>query len=34
VTPVIERTNRLAEVPDALRHLAAGHAAGKLVVVP
>jgi NADPH:quinone reductase-like Zn-dependent oxidoreductase len=34
VTPVIERTYRLAEVPDALRHLAAGHAAGKLVVVP
>ncbi len=30
--PVIERSYRLSEVPEALRHLETGHASGKLVV--
>jgi NADPH:quinone reductase-like Zn-dependent oxidoreductase len=32
VTPVIDRTYSLREVPDAIRHLAAGHARGKVVI--
>jgi NADPH:quinone reductase-like Zn-dependent oxidoreductase len=32
VTPFIERTYALAEVPDALRHLATHHARGKLAI--
>jgi NADPH:quinone reductase-like Zn-dependent oxidoreductase len=32
VTPVIDRTYRLRETADALRHLATGHAAGKTVI--
>jgi NADPH:quinone reductase-like Zn-dependent oxidoreductase len=32
VKPVIERTYTLVEAPDAIRYLAEGHAAGKLVV--
>jgi NADPH:quinone reductase-like Zn-dependent oxidoreductase len=32
VTPVVDRTFPLAEVPAALRHLAAGHVRGKLVI--
>jgi len=32
VTPVIDRTYRLDEVPDALRYLEAGHARGKVVI--
>ncbi len=32
VTPVVDRTYALHEVPDAIRALAAGHARGKLVV--
>jgi len=32
VTPVIDRTYALADAPDAIRHLAEGHAAGKVVV--
>jgi NADPH:quinone reductase-like Zn-dependent oxidoreductase len=32
VTPVIDRTYRLKETADALRHLATGHAAGKTVI--
>jgi NADPH:quinone reductase-like Zn-dependent oxidoreductase len=32
VTPVIDKTYPLSEVPDAIRHLAAGHARGKLVI--
>jgi NADPH:quinone reductase-like Zn-dependent oxidoreductase len=32
VTPSIERTYPLAEVPDALRHLATHHARGKLAI--
>ncbi len=32
VTPVIDRTYALADAPDAIRHLAEGHAAGKAVV--
>jgi NADPH:quinone reductase-like Zn-dependent oxidoreductase len=32
VTPVIERAYTLAEAPDAIRHLAAGRARGKLVI--
>ena len=32
VTPVIDRTYALADAPDAIRYLADGHAAGKVVV--
>jgi NADPH:quinone reductase-like Zn-dependent oxidoreductase len=32
VRPVIDRTFPLAQAPDALRHIADGHAAGKVVV--
>jgi NADPH:quinone reductase-like Zn-dependent oxidoreductase len=32
VTPVIDRTYPLIEAPDAIRHLAEGHAAGKIVI--
>lgn len=32
VTPVIERTYALADAPDAIRYLAEGHVAGKVVV--
>lgn len=32
VTPVIDRTYQLAEVADAIRYIAAGHARGKVVV--
>jgi NADPH:quinone reductase-like Zn-dependent oxidoreductase len=32
IVPVIDRTYRMAEVPDAMRYLEAGHVAGKLVV--
>jgi NADPH:quinone reductase-like Zn-dependent oxidoreductase len=32
VTPVIDRTYALADAPDAIRYLAAWHAAGKVVV--
>jgi len=32
VRPVIDRTYPLIEAPDAIRHLAEGHAAGKIVV--
>lgn len=32
VTPVIDRTYALAEAPDAIRYLAQGHPAGKVVV--
>ena len=34
ITPAIDRTFPLAEAPDAIRHLGAGRAAGKVVVVP
>lgn len=34
ITPAIDRTFPLAETPDAIRHLEAGRAAGKVVVVP
>ena len=33
VTPIIERTYALAEVPDAMRHLEGGRARGKLAIV-
>ena len=33
VTPVIDRTYALADAPEAIRHLAEGHAAGKAVVI-
>lgn len=33
VTPLVTRAYPLAEAPDAIRHLADGHAAGKVVVV-
>ena len=32
VTPVIDRTYALADAPDAIRYLAGGHAAGKVVI--
>ena len=32
VTPVIDRTYPLREVPEAIRHLEAGHARGKIVI--
>lgn len=32
LTPVIDRTYPLSEVPEALRHLEAGHARGKVVI--
>jgi NADPH:quinone reductase-like Zn-dependent oxidoreductase len=32
VTPVIDRTYPLIEAPDAIRYLAEGHAAGKIIV--
>ena len=32
VTPVIDRTYALADAPDAIRYLAQGHAAGKVVI--
>ena len=32
VTPVIDRTYPLSEVPEAIRYLEAGHARGKLVI--
>jgi hypothetical protein len=32
VTPAIDRTYALADAADAIRHLAAGHPAGKIVV--
>jgi NADPH:quinone reductase-like Zn-dependent oxidoreductase len=32
ITPVIDRTYPLIEAPDAVLHLAEGHAAGKIVV--
>ena len=32
VTPVVDRTYPLIEAPDAIRYLAEGHAAGKIVV--
>jgi NADPH:quinone reductase-like Zn-dependent oxidoreductase len=32
ITPVIDRTYALAEAPDAIRYLAEGHAAGKVVI--
>lgn len=34
IRPVVERTSPLAEVPDALRYVGAGHARGKIVIVP
>jgi NADPH:quinone reductase-like Zn-dependent oxidoreductase len=33
VTPIVERTYALAEVPDAMRHLEGGRARGKLAIV-
>jgi NADPH:quinone reductase-like Zn-dependent oxidoreductase len=32
VTPVIDKTYRLGDVPDAIRHLEEGHARGKVVI--
>ncbi|HEY2397145.1 MAG TPA: NAD(P)-dependent alcohol dehydrogenase [Rudaea sp.] len=32
ITPVIDRTYKLSEVPDALRYLERGHARGKVVI--
>jgi NADPH:quinone reductase-like Zn-dependent oxidoreductase len=33
VTPVVDRTYPLAEVPAAIRYLEQGHARGKVVIV-
>jgi len=32
VTPVIDRTYKLSDVPEALRYLEQGHARGKIVI--
>jgi len=32
VTPVIDRTYPLAEVPEAIKYLEEGHARGKVVI--
>jgi NADPH:quinone reductase-like Zn-dependent oxidoreductase len=32
LTPIIDKTYRLHEAPDAMRHLVAGNARGKLVI--
>ena len=32
VTPIVDRTYPLAEVPDALRHLESGQARGKIAI--
>ncbi len=32
ITPVVDRTYPLSEVPEAIRHMRAGHARGKLVI--
>ena len=32
VTPIIDKTYPLAEVPDAMRHLEAGRARGKIAI--
>jgi NADPH:quinone reductase-like Zn-dependent oxidoreductase len=32
VTPVIDRTYPLSEVPEAIRYLEAGHAQGKVII--
>ena len=32
VTPVIDRTYPLSEVPDAMRYLEGGHSQGKVVI--
>ena len=32
VTPIIDRTSPLAEVPDAIRYLHEGHGSGKVVI--
>jgi NADPH:quinone reductase-like Zn-dependent oxidoreductase len=32
VTPVIDRTYPLSEVPEAIRYLQGGHARGKIVI--
>jgi len=34
VTPVIDRRYSLAETPEAIRYLEAGHARGKVIIVP
>ena len=33
VTPVIDRTYPLSEVPDAIRHMEDGHGRGKVVIM-
>jgi NADPH:quinone reductase-like Zn-dependent oxidoreductase len=33
LTPVIDRSYPLSEVPEAIRYLKAGHARGKVVVI-
>ncbi len=32
ITPVIDRTYPLSEVPDAIRYLEEGHAQGKIII--
>ena len=32
ITPVVDRTYPLSEVPDAIRYLEEGHAQGKIII--
>ena len=34
LTPVIDRTYPLSEVPEAMRYLQSGHARGKIIITP
>ncbi|MBT8365731.1 MAG: zinc-binding dehydrogenase [Deltaproteobacteria bacterium] len=34
LTPVIDRTYPLSEVPEAMRYLPAGRARGKIIITP
>jgi NADPH:quinone reductase-like Zn-dependent oxidoreductase len=34
ITPVIDRTYPLSEVPEAIRYLEEGHARGKVIITP
>ena len=34
LTPVIDRTYPLSEVPEAMRYLQSGHALGKIIITP
>jgi NADPH:quinone reductase-like Zn-dependent oxidoreductase len=34
LTPVIDRTYPLSEVPEAMRYLQGGHARGRIIITP